>query len=164
MGYASYMENIIESRSENDALVVHEFQYSTRNPHRMNSTDVEPRDFPVVSPEEKAWLAEFLRAAMERNDERLSREMTLVYQVKILDPQRAKVFPVGYMTKREASDLVRGLADALLLDLDPVYGGLLHFGGYIYLSEDKFIGGLQRYGSEITCKGPRLLDSEWKCG
>jgi len=72
------------------------------------------------------------------------------YQGYGLNKDRTRIWLVGYMTKGEASQLEGGLIGGLLLDLDVMFGGIHIFGDHMFVSERTIVGGLEKYGDELS--------------
>lgn len=150
MALAKHQEEIIERRGRNGARIVYEYQY----PHG-NADDTRSANPFGYTPEKMAELRAFVRKVTQECEERLSKEMTLVYK---LNDERTCAFPLGYMTKGEAAGKAPVVLGGELLDLDNMYGGLLVRHGYIFVSDAKLEHGLRRYPRESLLSG--LIDEK----
>lgn len=143
MALAKHYEEIIERRARNGARVIFEYQHSSK-PFSGGDTTGAPS--PAVS--RIIALRAWMRRVTKECNERLAREMTAVYKLTKLDGHRVEASPVGYMTKGEAAKLVRRVVPGELLDLDN-YGGMFVRADHLFISEGRFMEGIERYGDDV---------------
>jgi hypothetical protein len=82
-------------------------------------------------------------------EERLSREMTLVYA---LNEPRTLVLAAHYLSKGEAAEMTK-VPGVFLLDLDHVYGGVLVRNDCVFVSEQMLAEGLRKYQPAALGRG-----------
>lgn len=99
-----------------------------------------------MKPEKLREFRLWIQKTIKECDERLAREKVALYK---LNEQRTFMKPVGYMTKGEAINVARGAIGGELLDLDNVYGGMFVRADHLFISENKLVDGLRRYGSDV---------------
>jgi hypothetical protein len=93
-------------------------------------------------------MREWVQSVNKECDERLSREMTLVYR---LDKQRTRVLAVKYMSKGEAAEWAKTVPPGELLGLDSGHGGMLLCDSYVFVSERTLAEGLRDAARAAVC-------------
>ena len=128
-------------RRENGARIVDEFLHPQET---FWSSD--PSSLFDLSPEELAKVKALFGAITWEANERLAREMTLVFK---LNRERSIFRKVGYMTKGDAAKAT-SVMPGELLDLYPLYGGLHIFNDHLFIADELLFSAFQRYGLDIT--------------
>ncbi len=148
MALAKHHEEIGERRRENNARIIDEFDYP-----RATSQSAE---WAAIPHGEVIRLRLWVQRVNRECEERLSREMLVVYK---LNKQRTILTPLGYMPKAEAVKTARWVAGGELLDLDDLYGGIFIRADHLFISETKFLQGLNsrplrsQFERGIGCEG-----------
>jgi hypothetical protein len=153
MGLASLQADIVDRRSQNGARLIFEDQY----PHghskpnlQGDSTLTAAAEALGMTPAKLIALRKWVTRVTKECNERLSREMTLVYT---LNEQRTRVLAVKYMPKGEAAEMAKVVPGGELLDLDHLYGGMLVRCGYVFVSEALLREGLRKYAPPALLNG-----------
>jgi hypothetical protein len=164
MGLASLQADIIDRRSQNGARIIFEDQYP------QGDALLSPQGDPALAamaaavgmtPGELIAIREWAQRMTKECNERLSREMTLVYTLdeETLHEQWTKVVAVEYVLKREAVEMTK-VAGGQLLDLDRMYGGLLACNRYVFVSEKVFRERRCKYDNAVTLL-EELMEERW---
>jgi hypothetical protein len=156
MAFPKYREDDLDRRIENSAAILDEYQPSLTEIDRRasspqgESTLASMAEAVRMTQAELIAMREWVQSVIKECDERLSREMTLVYR---LNEQRTRVLAVKYMSKGEAAEWAKAVPPGELLGLDSVYGGMLLCDSYVFVSERTLAEGLREYAS-----APALLN------
>lgn len=139
-----YEKDVIEPRLEHGARIVFEYQHPQPAPKRDETTN----PF-LLTPTQLREFRAFVQRANRECEERLAREMVMAYK---LNKERTFATSLGFITKGEAAKAT-GVGGGMLLDLDNLYGGVLAFVGYLFISEGKLTHGVHTYGPDAFIDG-----------
>jgi hypothetical protein len=114
-----------------------------------------------MTPGELIALRKWFRRLMKECEERLSREMTLVYTFdeETLHEEWTNVVAVEYVSKREAVEMTKAVWGQLL-DLDCIYGGILLHKPYVFVSEKVFTERRCKYDDAVALL-EGLMEERW---
>lgn len=142
-----FEKDVIGRRLENRARVVNEYQ-----PMQSNSASPEKHQPTLchISFEERARLLEFIDQINKKCRERMAREKVLVYKLEQMADGVLVAYSLDWMTKADADKNIRaGVAGGELLDLDPVYIGILYRKYYLFLSENALTRSIDEFGPDV---------------
>ncbi|MDA9426251.1 hypothetical protein [Bradyrhizobium sp. CCBAU 53380] len=153
MTRASYYDDILERRIENGAKILagEHILYAIEDA-RLSQKGEELAEAAHAFGTTRAKmfaLRKLVGQISQTCEERLAREMTLVYTLNEL---RDRVVAAGYMTKAEAAEMAGTVVPGELLDID-LYGGLLVRGRFVFLSEKELARGLEVYEAKALLNG-----------
>lgn len=149
MSRISLLDDILDRRIENGALITVEGYARRASADNRLSPEgeklAEIADSLDMTRHELINMRKWFRKITNECNKRLQEEKTALFT---LNESRDRVIGFQLVTKAEAASSTV-IVPGTLLDLDTLFGGLLVQGVHIYISEEVFDQGLQKYGSGV---------------